>query len=203
MRRPGFDPWVRKIPWRRKWQPTPELLPRKSHGQRSLVSMGLQRVRHDWATSLFCVFQPPLLNIFCSVRSIPILSFIEPIFAWNIPLVSNFLEEISSLSHSIVFLYFLCIDHWGRLSYLSLLFLGTVHSNVCIFPFLLCLSRLFFSQLFIRPPQTITLPFCIFFLWDDFGHHVPYNVMNLHPQFFRHSVRSTPLSLFITSTVQS
>ena len=30
--RPGFDPWVGKIPWRRKWQPTPVLLPRKSHG---------------------------------------------------------------------------------------------------------------------------------------------------------------------------
>ena len=35
--RPGFDPWVRKIPWRRKWQPTPVLLPGKSHGPRSLV----------------------------------------------------------------------------------------------------------------------------------------------------------------------
>ena len=35
--RPGFDPWVGKIPWRREWQPTPVLLPGKSHGQRSLV----------------------------------------------------------------------------------------------------------------------------------------------------------------------
>ena len=35
-RRPGFHPWVGKIPWRRKWQPTPVLLPRKSHGWRSL-----------------------------------------------------------------------------------------------------------------------------------------------------------------------
>ena len=34
----GFDPWVRKIPWRRKWQPTPVLLlPGKFHGWRSLV----------------------------------------------------------------------------------------------------------------------------------------------------------------------
>ena len=31
-------PWVGKIPWRRKWQPTPVSLPGKSHGQRSLVS---------------------------------------------------------------------------------------------------------------------------------------------------------------------
>ena len=35
--RPGFDPWVRKIPWRRKWPPTPVFLPGESHGRRSLV----------------------------------------------------------------------------------------------------------------------------------------------------------------------
>ena len=35
--RPGFDPWVGKIPWRKKWQPTPVFLPRESHGWRSLV----------------------------------------------------------------------------------------------------------------------------------------------------------------------
>ena len=45
--------WIGKIPCRRKWQPIPVFLPRKSHGQRSLV--GLQateyrRVGHDWAT---------------------------------------------------------------------------------------------------------------------------------------------------------
>ena len=32
-----FNPWVGKIPWRKKWQPTPVLLPGKSHGRRSLV----------------------------------------------------------------------------------------------------------------------------------------------------------------------
>ena len=31
------DPWVRKIPWRRRWQPTPVFLPGESHGRRSLV----------------------------------------------------------------------------------------------------------------------------------------------------------------------
>ena len=36
-RRLGFDPWIKKIPWRRKWQPTPVFLPGKSRGQRSLV----------------------------------------------------------------------------------------------------------------------------------------------------------------------
>ena len=35
--RPRFDPWVRKIPWRREWLPTLVFLPGKFHGQRSLV----------------------------------------------------------------------------------------------------------------------------------------------------------------------
>ena len=33
----GLDPWVRKIPWIRKWQPTPEFLPGEPHRERSLV----------------------------------------------------------------------------------------------------------------------------------------------------------------------
>ena len=36
-RRHRFDPWVRMIPWRGKWQPTPVFLPGKCHGQRSLA----------------------------------------------------------------------------------------------------------------------------------------------------------------------
>ena len=36
-RKPRFDSWVGKIPWRRKWQPTPVFLPGESHGRRSLV----------------------------------------------------------------------------------------------------------------------------------------------------------------------
>ena len=44
-KRPGFDPWVGKIPWRRTWLLTPVFLPGKFHGQRSLAgSMGSQRV---------------------------------------------------------------------------------------------------------------------------------------------------------------
>ena len=46
--RRGFDPWVGKIPFSRKWQPTPVFLPGKSHGQRSLVGYsprGLSRAR--------------------------------------------------------------------------------------------------------------------------------------------------------------
>ena len=46
-RRCGFDPWVGKFPWRKKWQPIPVFLPGKSHGRRShvggLQSMGSQK----------------------------------------------------------------------------------------------------------------------------------------------------------------
>ena len=48
-----FDPWVRNIPWRRAWQPTPVFLPGKSHEQRSLVGyspLGHERVGHDLLT---------------------------------------------------------------------------------------------------------------------------------------------------------
>ena len=38
-----FDPWVRKMPWRREWQPTPVFLPGESHGQRSLVGYSCKR----------------------------------------------------------------------------------------------------------------------------------------------------------------
>ena len=47
-KRHGFSPWVRKIPWRRTWQPTPGFLPGKSHGQGSLAgygSYGLKELR--------------------------------------------------------------------------------------------------------------------------------------------------------------
>ena len=52
-RRCRFDPWVRKIPWRRKWQATPGYLPGKSHGQRNLAGYSpwiYRRVRHDLVT---------------------------------------------------------------------------------------------------------------------------------------------------------
>ena len=46
----GFIPWVGKITWRRKWQPTPVPLPGKPHGQKNLVgyTIGSQRVRHNF-----------------------------------------------------------------------------------------------------------------------------------------------------------
>ena len=42
MQRPGFNPWVGKIPWRREWLPTPVFLPGEFHGQRSLMGYSPQ-----------------------------------------------------------------------------------------------------------------------------------------------------------------
>ena len=50
-KRGSFDPWARKIPWSRKWQPTSVLLPGKFHEQRSLTGYSPwdRRVRHNWS----------------------------------------------------------------------------------------------------------------------------------------------------------
>ena len=60
-RRRGFDPWVGKIPWRRKWLPTAVFLPGEFHGQRSLEGYhpwGCKRVGHKWSTNTFTTGPP-------------------------------------------------------------------------------------------------------------------------------------------------
>ena len=64
MRETRFEPWVGKIPWRRKWQSTPVLLPGKSHGQRSLVGYSLWGRKESDATEqlhfhVMCQLAPP------------------------------------------------------------------------------------------------------------------------------------------------
>ena len=95
------------------------------------------------------------------------------ILAWEIPwteepggLQSMGLQNLTWLSdqaHTFhCFPLFLCIFHLGR-PYFSLLFSVTLHSDEYIFPFLSCLSFLFFSQLLVKPPGATTLPSCISF----------------------------------------
>ena len=62
-----------------------------------------------------------------SVMSIPSLSFSLPFFAGNVPLASLIFLKRSLVFPILLFSSFLCINHWGRLSYLSLLFFGTLH----------------------------------------------------------------------------
>ena len=53
--RPGFDPWVRKIPCRRKWHPTPVFLPGESHGLRSLVGCSPRDHKESDTTEWLCL----------------------------------------------------------------------------------------------------------------------------------------------------
>ena len=98
--------------------------------------------------------------------------------------ISNFLEEIFSLSHLIVFLYlFALFTKKPFLSLLAILWNSAFHEHM--FPFLLCLLLLFFSQL-----MPLRQPLCLLaflFLEDGFGHYLLYNVTNLRPLFFRSS----------------
>ena len=83
--------------------------------------------------------------------------------------ISNFLEEISSLSHYIVSVYFFALIT-GWLSYLSLLFFGTLHSNGYSFPFLLWI---FLSSFHSYLSGLLSQPFYLFaflLLGDGFDH---------------------------------
>ena len=93
-RRCGFYPWVRKIPWERKWQPTPVFLPEKSHdrGARQVTACGVTNSRtrlSDWVphyvsySGLLCaVFYNLLINIYHSLNAPCFLSLFS---TWNQP----------------------------------------------------------------------------------------------------------------------
>ena len=119
-----------------------------------------------------------------SVRSSPFLSFIVPNFGWNFPLIFPVFSKRSLVLAYLLLSSLLCTVHWGRPSCLSSLFSGSAFSWGT-FPFL---SRflLFFSQLFVKPPQ-ITL--CLLAsLWDGFIHCLLYSITDLAPWFLRCSV---------------
>ena len=83
-----WETWVRslgrEVPWRKKWQSTPILLPGKSHGQRSLVgyiqSMGSQRVGHDRAIFTITIM---IMNV----------NNIENISMWLLAICKSSLEK--------------------------------------------------------------------------------------------------------------
>ena len=108
---------------------------------------------------LLCI----LATSFASLRSIPFLPFIVPIFAWNIPLVS-----LIFLKRSLVFpipLFSSISLHWAlRKAFLSLL--ATLWNSAfrwLYFSFSLLPFASLLYQLFVRPPKTTILPFCISF----------------------------------------
>ena len=92
-RRCRFDPWLRKIPWNRKWQPTLVLLPGKYHGQRNLVGYSpwgrreLDMTEHAGTT-------------FLSIHPLSV-SFLTPLFSWPFLLASWLLKLLPSFNVSL------------------------------------------------------------------------------------------------------
>ena len=67
-RRPMFDPWIRKTPWKRKWQPTSVFLPRKSHEQRSLEGYSPQSHKNrTWLNDQTTAMKICLTDLLCFI----------------------------------------------------------------------------------------------------------------------------------------
>ena len=86
-RRCGFNPWIRKVPWGRKWQATPVFLPGKFRGQRSLVShrpMACKETQprdHVWGLRSRYAFHPS--SVHPSIHS-PIDLFIHHFYWYHL-----------------------------------------------------------------------------------------------------------------------
>ena len=91
--------------------------------------------------------------------------------------ISNFLDEISSISHSFVFLYFFACSLKKALSLLAILY----NCIQMLISFLFSFAFHVFSQLFVRPPLTTIVPFAFLFLRGGLYPCLLYNVMNLCP----------------------
>ena len=70
--------------------------------------------------------------------------------------------DLKSMNNRFIHIFWSLQSFWWEC---PMLFFGPLHSDAYIFPFLLCFLLLFFSQLFVRPPQTAILLFCISFPW--------------------------------------
>ena len=102
--RTRFDPWVGKIPWRRKWQPTLLFLSRKSHGWRSLAGYspwGCKELDTTEVTSLHIYHQNE------DPTEKPVITF------WNPDAYQNHLEifwKIQILRYCLFFFFFKAPD---------------------------------------------------------------------------------------------
>ena len=115
------------------------------------------------------------------VRSIPLLSIIVPIFAWYIPFKSLIFLKTVLVFPFYCFPLFVCTDHLGRLSYCSLLFFGTLHSDRYTYFFFspLPFTSFLFSAI-CKARQQFFL-FAFLSLGDGLDHRLLYSIVNLHP----------------------
>ena len=87
----GFNPWVRKISWRSKWQPTPVFLPGKSHGRRSLVGYCPWGCKESDTTGRLH---------FTSLMSIHCVNYIEFLVCKLTPVLASLRTQIDNINTS-------------------------------------------------------------------------------------------------------
>ena len=136
----------------------------------------------DRFCTVLCVFLPPLFNIFCfcQVHTISVLYWVHLCLKCTLD-ISNFLEDISNLSHSTVFLYFFALitekEFLISLCYSLELCIQMGTSSLLSFAF-------HFPSFHSYLKGLLRQPFCFFaflFLGDVLDSCLLYNVMNLHP----------------------
>ena len=103
-KRRGFDPWVRKIHWRRKWQPTPIFLPGKSHGRRSLedYSPRGQKSWTRWSTHEYLVAVQSLrcVQLFTTPWTAACQAFLSFTISWSLLKLMS-IESVMASNHLI------------------------------------------------------------------------------------------------------
>ena len=170
----------------------------------SLQSMGSQRVRHDWATSRSLSLSVYFCHLFlissASVRAIPFLSFIVPIFAWNVRLV-----YLIFLKKSLVFPILLFSSnslHWSlRKAFLNLL--SILWNSAFKWVYLSFYPLPFTSLVFINicnAPLDNHFAFLHLFSWG-WSWSLPLVQCHIHNSSGTLSIRSNRLNLFLVSTV--
>ena len=124
--RPGFSPWVGKISWRKKWQPTPVLLPGKLHGWRSPIGYSLwgrkesdTTMRLHFALSLFLIINrnqswAKYIKYFLRLKEARLTSTLGMGTGKGIRLLLMYLWQIYFLLTVTVFLCFLSSHAWWK-----------------------------------------------------------------------------------------
>ena len=132
----------------------------------------INSVIKSFSVHFFCVFLPLFLNFicFCKVLAVFVLYCAYLCMKYSLG-NSSFLKEISSLSHSVV--PSISLHCSPRKVFLSLLAILSNFTFSWVYVSLsLLLLLILISQLFIRPPQTNTLPSCNCFSWEWFWRSV-------------------------------
>ena len=149
-KRPGFDPWVGKIPWRRAWLPTPLFLPGESHGQRSLVAYRL----HGVAKS-----QIQLSDYTCIIVYLWVFEEIQHCFP-QVPHHFAFhqhctrvpfsLHPYENLLHFVLFLTMVILTGWGWYLSVLLILISLMINGFVPFCIHAGLVFVFFGEIYIQ-----------------------------------------------------